>query len=331
VSAGLVDIGVYLPPAKVGLDYFGHTADPGNPMFDPPLWRRHVTDETAVDLIGYATGPIADRLGPAAIRDVDVLITHVQLPDQAIVGSGTEVLGRLGCRPEWVIDLHNGGCAAFPYMLKLADTLLTTTSARSALLCVVANFAGQVYRQPTARASEQAPIPGDGAAVALVAADRGAPILGVEARHFAESAGAMRLEADDSRKYWQAGTGELRVAFTDGMLTTIAARGRRLVPDVVEGLCRRLGTTASEVDALITNQPNRKFLAHWHTALGLPAARHHDTFDDYGNLFAAGIPVTLEHAARGGSVRDGDLVVLAGFAHAGDVATAAALRWKELP
>lgn len=171
MTAGIVDIGVYLPPNKVGLDFFdppGSRVPRGeNPMFDPPRWRRHVGEETAVDMIRHSAEQIARRLGSAAIREVDVLITHVQLPHQAVVGSGTEVLAGLGCRPEWVIDLHNGGCAAFPYMLKLADTLLATTSARSALLCVVANFAGQVYRQPTARYSEQAPIPGDGAAAEI--------------------------------------------------------------------------------------------------------------------------------------------------------------------
>lgn len=333
MSVGIVDIGVYLPPNKVGLDSFPAVTSPRtgdrNPMFDPPRWRRHVAGESAVDMIDLAARPVAARLGATAVRDVDVLITHVQLPDQAVVGSGTEVIARLGCNPEWVIDLHNAGCAAFPYMLKLAGTLLTTTAARSALLCVVANFAGQVYSQPAARRSTQAPIPGDGAAVAVVAAGSGAPIIGVQAHHFGESAGAMRLEADDGRKYWQPGSGELRVAFTDSMLTTIAARGRRLVPGVVRDLCGRLDTPVSEIAALITNQPNRQFLTHWHTALGLPAERHVETFDDYGNLFAAGIPVTLEHAA--GQLRPGDLVVLAGFAHAGDVAAAAALRWKDLP
>ena len=68
-------------------------------------------------------------------------------------------------------------------------------------------------------------------------------------------------------------------------------------------------------------------MSNWREELGVPAERHLDTFDQLGNLYGAGVPVTFAHALRDGRVRDGDLVVLAGFAHAGDFAAAAALRW----
>ncbi|CAM5279237.1 hypothetical protein SALBM135S_08618 [Streptomyces alboniger] len=56
--------------------------------------------------------------------------------------------------------------------------------------------------------------------------------------------------------------------------------------------------------------------------------RHLDTFDRCGNLYGAAVPVTLDQAARDGELRDGDLVVMSGFAHAGDFAAAAAVRWN---
>ena len=45
------------------------------------------------------------------------------------------------------------------------------------------------------------------------------------------------------------------------------------------------------IGLLVTNQPNRVFLRNWREALELPAERHRDTFDECGNLFAAGVPV----------------------------------------
>jgi hypothetical protein len=68
--------------------------------------------------------------------------------------------------------------------------------------------------------------------------------------------------------------------------------------------------------------------SEWRQALGLDEDKHLDTFDVFGNLFGAGAPVTLDHAVRAGRLNDGDLVVLAGFAHAGDFAAASALRWR---
>jgi 3-oxoacyl-[acyl-carrier-protein] synthase-3 len=42
---------------------------------------------------------------------------------------------------------------------------------------------------------------------------------------------------------------------------------------------------------------------------------------------SATVAVTLDDALRRGAVRAGDLVVVAGFAHAGDFSAAAAFRW----
>ncbi|MDF2823416.1 MAG: 3-oxoacyl-ACP synthase, partial [Mycobacterium sp.] len=63
----------------------------------------------------------------------------------------------------------------------------------------------------------------------------------------------------------------------------------------------------------------------------LPRERHRDTFHECGNLFAVGIPVNLEAAINDGQITAGDLVMMAGFAHAGDFAGAAALRWGGRP
>jgi len=95
----------------------------------------------------------------------------------------------------------------------------------------------------------------------------------------------------------------------------VLSRGNRLVPEVVHELCRRIGVTPRELDMLVTNQPNKTFLRNWREALELEPERHVDTYNDYGNLFGVGIPMTLEHVIRRGQV------------HAGDFSGAAAIRW----
>ena len=46
-----------------------------------------------------------------------------------------------------------------------------------------------------------------------------------------------------------------------------------------------------------------------------------------GNLFAAGIPINLERAISDGQLKKGDVALMAAFAHAGDFAGAAAIKW----
>lgn len=334
----LVDVASYLPPNKVGVDFFyTEQADPDtmrwdNPMFRPPRYRRHRSlDESAADMIEQAATALFDRRGHDARRDIDVVITNVLLPDLPHTGSGAEVAHRLGARPRYVLDLHNGGCASFVYMLKLAQTIIRAEGVRTALLCAVQNGAGPIYGEQTeVRKRSHAAIPGDGCGVGYVVASDESPVLAIECVNYGEHAADMSLKLDD-RKYWQPGTSQFDVKFTESRVAEIISRGSRLVPEVVDNVCARVGISTHEIDWLITNQPNRMFLRNWQEALELKPDRHLDTFDQYGNLFGAAVPVTLDHAIRDAQVPDDALLVLAGFAHAGDFAAAAAVRWRAAP
>ncbi len=90
-------------------------------------------------------------------------------------------------------------------------------------------------------------------------------------------------------------------------------------------VCDRIGIKPKDLDLLVTNQPNRAFLRNWRDALELPKEKHRDTFEQCGNLFAAGIPVNLERAISDGQLKKGDVALMAAFAHAGDFAGAAAI------
>ena len=65
------------------------------------------------------------------------------------------------------------------------------------------------------------------------------------------------------------------------------------------------GCKPKDIDLLVTNQPNRVFLRNWREALELPEEKHRDTFDECGNLFAAGIPVNLDRAITDGQLKQG--------------------------
>ncbi|WP_030800349.1 3-oxoacyl-ACP synthase III family protein [Streptomyces sp. NRRL S-337] len=333
-TVSLTDLAGYLPGDPVPAAFY--TDHPGaedrlrdSPMFKVPPFRHHVAaDETNVDMIERAVQPLIERHGRDEIRGVDVLLVHSQLPDVPFVGAGTEVARRLGLAPEWLVDVSNAGCASFIHMLRLARQILAGTDATSALICNAQTAAGQLFTQSRVRNLAQAAIPGDGCGVGYVTTSAAAPILRVETRHIGRYAGDMTMVRDDDRKYWQPGEAQLRIGFTDAGVAKVLERGNRLVPEVVTDLCRRIGKETADIDVLVTNQPNQTFLRNWRDALNLSPERHPDTFHRYGNLFGAAIPITLDHAIRSGQVHDGALVVLGGFAHAGDFAGAAAIRWN---
>jgi 3-oxoacyl-[acyl-carrier-protein] synthase-3 len=329
-TVSLIDIASYLPKNRVSADYYAQFAESDdladNVMFKAPAYRHHVSpDETAPDMVERALEPLLERHGAKAIRDVDVLIAHTQIPDMPIIGSGGDIARRLGANPEWLIDLHNSGCASFVYSLKLARHLLATTDAKSALICNASNAAGQIFDQTDVRKLSQAAIPGDAAAVGLLTVSDESPILDVEARHYTEFAGDMTLAAE-GRKYWEEGENQIKIGFTEAKIAKVLARGNRQVPEVTSALCDRIGVSTTDIDVFVTNQPNRVFLRNWSEAVRPKS--YPDTFDGCGNLFGAAVPVTLDREIREGRVPDGSLVVMAGFAHAGDFAAAAAVRWR---
>ena len=332
MTVSLIDVSSYLPGEPVPADYFAQFAESDelrdNLMFRAPKFRHHVgADETAIDMVERAAAGVVDRHGRDALANIDVLITHTQMPDMPFYGGGGGVAHRLGMKPNWVIDLHNGGCAAFVLAMKLAASLLGSGQGRSALIAVAQNSAGQIFNQPTVRAKAQAAVPGDGAAVGLVTVSDESPILDVECRTYGEYAGDMTIAVDPPRKWWQPGTGEGYIGFNESKITKVLARGNRQVPEVAYAVCDRIGLAPKDIDLLVTNQPNRVFLRNWREAMQLPEEKHRDTFDECGNLFAAGIPINLDRAITGGQLSKGDIVVMAAFAHAGDFAGAAAVRW----
>jgi 3-oxoacyl-[acyl-carrier-protein] synthase-3 len=331
-TVSLIDVSSYLPGDPIGKDYYSAVSGADelrdNLMFRAPKFRHHVgKDETAIDMIERATEGLVARHGQEVIADVDVLITHVQQPDMPFYGGGGGMAHRLGMRPSWVLDLHNGGCAAFVLGLQVARQLLASGAGRTALIAVAQNAAGQVFDQPGVRRKAQASVPGDGAAVGLVAVSDKSPILDIECRTYGEYAGDMTLAIDGPRKWWQPGFGEAYIGFTDTKITKVLARGNRQVPEVVLAVCDRIGMQPNDLDVLITNQPNRVFLRNWREALEVPPERHLDTFDQCGNLFGAAIPINFDRAVSQGQIKAGDMVMMAAFAHAGDFAGAAAVRW----
>jgi 3-oxoacyl-[acyl-carrier-protein] synthase-3 len=332
MSVSLLDVSTYLPGEPISAAYYAQFAESDdlrdNVMFRAPKFRHHVAeDETAIDMVERAAAGLIERHGHDTIAGADILITHTQMPDMPFYGGGGGMAHRLGMKPNWVLDLHNGGCAAFVLGLKVARNLIESGEGRTALVAIAQNAAGQAFDQPTVRTKAQASVPGDGAAVGLVTLSDSSPILDIECRTYGEFAGDMTLAVDPPRKWWQPGPGEASIGFTESKITKVLARGNRQVPEVSYVVCDRIGVKPSDLDLLVTNQPNRAFLRNWREALELDKSRHVDSFDDCGNLFAAGIPVNLDRAITDGRLKRGDIVLMSAFAHAGDFAGAAAVRW----
>jgi 3-oxoacyl-[acyl-carrier-protein] synthase III len=98
------------------------------------------------------------------------------------------------------------------------------------------------------------------------------------------------------------------------------------VPPILSDLLKRVGLTPEDVDHFVPHQPNGVMLAELVEACGLQGANTVRTLERFGNAGSASVPIGLDEVNRSGALRDGDLVLLAGFGGGMNVG-AALLRW----
>ena len=99
-AVSLIDVSTYLPGEPIGAEYFAQFAESDDlrdsVMFRAPKFRHHVgQDESATDMIERAAQGLLERHGHDVIENVDVLITHTQVPDMGFWGGGGGIAHRL--------------------------------------------------------------------------------------------------------------------------------------------------------------------------------------------------------------------------------------------
>lgn len=328
MNISLIDVEEYLPDQIIGNEFFGEEEiRRRNRMFSGTSFRRHIRrDELASDYFAIAVKNLMNRLNLNASTDVDMILTNVSIPDEPFTGCGAVINKKAGTNAKWILDIHNTGCVSFIYLLDIAKTYMAGKNAKSAIICLAQTAAGRIFAQEDTRQLAQAAIPGDGFAVAYVTSSDERPILSMEFESYPEFSEDMRVNTED-RKWWEARTKTGSIDFNENKTAMVVARGNKAVPKMVYKVCDNLNLKTTEIDYLITNQPNTNFLRNWREATLLSKEKHLHTFDKYANLFGAGIPITLAEAIKSKTIKPGDLVCMAGFSHACDFSAAALVRW----
>jgi 3-oxoacyl-[acyl-carrier-protein] synthase-3 len=275
-TVSLVGAASYFPPRVVDNAFFQDGPEErAHVMFRGVKQRHHVSrDETASAMIVQAARKLAGRLNLDVRKDIDILLTNVTSPDQPFTGCGADVARALSCNPPWILDVHNGGCVSFVYMIAQAQALMTCYGAKTALLCNVQNTGGRLFGQEQTRRLKQARIPGDGCGVGYLVASAECPVKAVVHRNYPEYAGDMTVVRSDGTYWWESSSACTSVDFNEAKLSHIMSRANRIVPEAIREACRRAELPTSAIGTLITNQPNNLFLRNWREALQVPAQRH---------------------------------------------------------
>ncbi len=289
--------------------------------------RRYAApDEAASDLAVHAARAALDQAGLDA-DGIDFIIVATTTGDAPIPSTASLVQLALGAHRAACFDV-NIACTGFVTALSIAQAYVALDPTTKVL--VIGTDVWTRFIDFDNRATSV--LFGDGAGAAVIASvphaagdpERG--LLKVELVSRAEAHELISMSAGGSRRPASAET-----VADGGHLLSMQGRGVRdfvldNVPGLIAGLLKRCGYEPADVQHFVPHQANGRLVAELAEVSGLERADTHLPLRHSGNIGSASVPVALDAANRSGVLRDGDLVLLAGFG-AGMAAGAALLRW----
>ncbi|MFC4072164.1 3-oxoacyl-ACP synthase III family protein [Actinoplanes subglobosus] len=313
MAVGILGTGSYLPErvvTNVDLLALVPDADPEWVSRKTMIEARRFAapDEAASDLAARAARAALRRAGVSA-AEIDYIIVSTSTGDSPQPPTSNLVQHTIGATGAACFDV-NAVCAGFVFALGVANGLLRTQP--DALVLVIAS---DVYSRILDFGDRRtAVLFGDGAGAAVVGrVPDGYGIIDLELSSRGDANDLIHVKAGGSRLPASAQTvadGDHYFRMNGRGVREFVATG---VPPALDALLRRNEFKADDVDHFVPHQANGIMLQELVDAAGLQNAHTHLTLPWYGNVGSASLPVTLDDANHNGSLRDGQLVLLAGF------------------
>ncbi|PLK24714.1 3-oxoacyl-ACP synthase [Porphyrobacter sp. TH134] len=267
--------------------------------------QRHIaqSDETTASLaIAAARAALADAGVDAASIGLIVLATAT--PDNTFPATATKVQAALGCNGGVAFDVA-AVCSGFLYALTVADSLLTTGTAKRALVIGAETFSRILDWEDRTTCV----LFGDGAGAVVLEAP--------SAQHTGSDAPGIlgsRLHADGAQH---------DLLYVDGGPSTTQTVGhvRMKGPEVfrhavvnlsavLREVIEEAGVSVDEIDWVVPHQANARILDATAKKLGIAPDKVILTVDRHANTSAASVPLALDVARKDGRIKSGDLVML---------------------
>jgi 3-oxoacyl-[acyl-carrier-protein] synthase-3 len=230
--------------------------------------------------------------------EIDLIVLATATPDQTFPSSATKVQAMLGINDCIAFDVH-AVCTGFLYALTVADSMIRSGSANTALVIGSETFSRILDWEDRGTCV----LFGDGAGALVLKAEEGdRGILGTKLHADGRHGDMLYVDGGPS---------------TTGTVGKLRMKGREVfrhavvnLADVLTEVLVEVGLDANDVDWVVPHQANSRILDATARKLGLDPAKVVVTVDRHANTSAASVPLALDTAVRDGRIKRGDLVVL---------------------
>ncbi|MEU0512429.1 beta-ketoacyl-ACP synthase III [Amycolatopsis sp. NPDC006125] len=305
--------GSYLPPTVLTSTELGDRLGTGGQWI---VDKTHIRERRVADG-SEATSDLATAAARRALQssgtspdELDLVIVATSTPDQPIPATAALVQANISADRAAAFDV-DAVCSGFVYALVVAHGMLLADDSCRKALVIGADIYSRILDYDDRRT---AVLFGDGAGAVVLGktnADRGihTTLLGCDGKR----ADLVQVPAGGSRRPASPQTLADGLHYFKMIGRPVRELAGQVMPEVVEQLLKRAGLTLDDVQHLVPHQANGVMLAELDSALGLAPGVMCRTVEHFGNTGAASVPITLDHAVRGGQIGEDDRVVLVTF------------------
>jgi 3-oxoacyl-[acyl-carrier-protein] synthase III len=253
-------------------------------------------------VLGARAARLALADAGVSVDQIDLIICATATPDKTFPATATLIQAELGISVCMAFDVQ-AVCSGFVYAMSIADALLQTGQARTALVIGAETFSRILDWSDRTTCV----LFGDGAGAAILqavpvaqAGERGvlAHAMRADGRH-------VNLLHVDGGASNGARIGKLKM---QGQAVFRHAVGN--ISEAIEACCEKAGVQVADIDWFVPHQANRRILDGVARRMGLAEEKVVTTVDQHGNTSAASVPLAFDFARKDGRIRQGDLVLL---------------------
>lgn len=320
-NSKITGLGYYVPDNIVTNDDLSKVMDTSDEWIQERTGikeRRHVVKgEDTTTSMGVKAAKVAIERSGIDKDEVDFIIFATLSPDYYFPGPGVLVQRDLDIKTVGALDVRNQ-CSGFIYAISVADQFIKSGMYRNIL--VIGSELHSHGLDMTTRGRGVSVIFGDGAGAAIVSReeDTSKGILSTHLHSEGQHAEELSLVAPGMGKRWVTDIieennpdDESYYPYMNGQFVFKNAVVR-FSEVIMEGL-QKNNLAPADIDMLVPHQANLRISQFVQKKFGLSDDQVFNNIMSYGNTTAASIPIALTEAWEQGKVKEGDLVVLAGF------------------
>lgn len=246
-------------------------------------------------------------------EEIDLILCNSNIPDQLQPGNACLVQHQLGAGNAGAFNLDSA-CTSFINGLILANSMIAAGECETILV-----VSSTTWTRIADYTEKKCIAMGDGAAAVVLKPAKtsgrgylGSSLMSDGSLYHTMGRKIKKPEGWKGYRTYYNGDPERLYLFVDRNkegLDRLKEMGPTQTVEIAQKALAKCGLAVQDIDFFLCHQPARELIDSWREGLELDRNQYHDTFEKYGNLSNASIPVTLNEAASEGMIKDGDIVV----------------------